>query len=455
MTTPVWHDAERLPNLSMQAQHRLRWLIEHPHAPRYNNRSGHRLRPEEQTELLRLTGIEWASSPPAYTNVLPGWLPDFLRQCAQQVPYYRQYVPDAPLDLAAFRALPTLDRGDLCHDIARFVPTHLPLDRLFKFTTTGTTGHRLTIPTHPMVAARYAIYHQKILARYGIDLSAHDSNVAVMLAGYQERCFTYASVVPGLGERALLKLNFHRSDWSHPDDRQAYIDATCPALITGDPLSLHELAQLSFRHSPLAVLSTSMTLTAGQQLRLQQRFRCPVIDLYSMNEAGPIGARLLPGEGLRLLQSRLLVEILDAKGNVLPDGQRGEITLTGGFNDYLPLVRYRTGDFACLRVDDGEPVLHDFEGRQPVRYRTDQGHWVNNIEITHALQPFPLPQFAFHQTVSGAVDLRVRGDVSQVDAITRAVQGKLGPATQVTVLSHHCFADKVIQYTSDLPGALP
>ena len=32
----------------------------------------------------------------------------------------------------------------------------------------------------------------------------------------------------------------------------------------------------------------------------------------------------------------------------VPAGERGEITLTGGFNFCLPLLRYRTGDFASL-----------------------------------------------------------------------------------------------------------
>lgn len=476
-------DNERLPGLSPHGCQRLQWLAEHPHGPLLRNRSGHRLTQADQlilhsielqeldrwpcthpmgTRLQNLSHRQFSanigsvSSAPHLDNALPDWLAEFLPTCARIVPYYRQYLPASITDMTAFRAIPTMDRSDLSHDITRFVADDLPLDRMFKFTTSGTTGHSLTVPTHPLVAAQYSIFHQKALLAHSIDLAANHSEVAVMLAGFQQRCFTYLSVIPHLGERALLKLNFHPCDWRHPEDRGIFIDDIKPALVTGDPLSLHELAQLSFQHAPMAVLSTSMALTDGHQQCLQNRFKCPVIDIYSMNEAGPIGARVPHREGFRLLQSRLLVEILDEQGNVLPAGQRGEITLTGGFNSYLPLVRYRTGDHAHLIChDDGHWYLDNLEGRLPIRYRTQQGDWINNIEITHALQPFPLPQYIFHQHANGAVVLKVRGKVTHSSEIMQALQARLGAQMPVCIEANQNFPDKVIQYTSELPGAAP
>lgn len=453
-------DSERLPGLSTHAHHRLQWLAEHPNAPLFRNRSGHRLTSADQLILHTLEQQELKPGQQAHNgnmhNAPPDWLSEFIQTCARVVPYYRQYLPTSLPDMNAFRNIPTMDRSDLSNDITRFIADDLPLDRLFKFTTSGTTGHSLTVPTHPLVAAQYSIFHQKALLAHGIDLSTHHSEVAVILAGFQQRCFTYLSVIPHLSERALLKLNFHPCDWRHPEHRGIFIDATKPALITGDPLSLHELAQLSFQHSPMALLSTSMALTDGHKAHLQTRYGCPVIDIYSMNEAGPIATRVPHRSGFRLLQSRLVVEILDAQGNVLPDGQRGEITLTGGFNPYLPLVRYRTGDHAHLICDDdGHWYLENLEGRLPIRYRTQHGDWINNIEITHALQPFPLPQYIFHQHANGAVLLKVRGKVTHIEEIIHAIRARLGSQIPVHIDANQTFADKVIQYTSELPGAAP
>jgi phenylacetate-CoA ligase len=68
--------------------------------------------------------------------------------------------------------------------------------------------------------------------------------------------------------------------------------------------------------------------------------------------------------------------------------------VTGGRNAYFPLIRYRTGDWG--RIDPSEacecgdkmPRILDLEGRQPVLYHTIEGKWVNNRDITAALQRF-------------------------------------------------------------------
>jgi fatty-acyl-CoA synthase len=57
-----------------------------------------------------------------------------------------------------------------------------------------------------------------------------------------------------------------------------------------------------------------------------------VLDLYSMNEAGPVAVADPQAGGHVLLQHTLYVEILDEAGQPVPTGTRGEITLTGGFN---------------------------------------------------------------------------------------------------------------------------
>lgn len=106
-----------------------------------------------------------------------------------------------------------------------------------------------------------------------------------------------------------------------------------------------------------------------------------------MNEAGPVAVADPQAGGHVLLQHTLYVEILDEAGQPVPTGTRSEVTLTGGFNVCLPLLRYRTGDYAALRFYNDEVILDGLQGRPPVRFRTPAGEWLNNIEITHALRP--------------------------------------------------------------------
>ena len=371
-------------------------------------------------------------------------------RCLEQVPFYRRYgSPPARLP-----DLPTISRADLSRDVAQFVPDDVAIERMMFFNTSGTTGHPLLVPSHPLVAANYLAFHKRALRRVGVELQADAGEVGVVLLGWQRRCFTYVSVTPTMGEAGLAKINLHPDDWRHPDDRAAYLDALKPEVFAGDPLSFAELLRLPLRWRPRACLSTAMAFGSGLRRKLEERFDCPVLDLYSMNEAGPIAVADPAEGGHVLLQPRLLVEILDAAGNPLPPGERGEITLTGGFNHCLPLLRYRTGDHAALRFGVREPVLIGLEGRPPVRYRTPGGAWLNNLEITHALGPLGLPQYTLHQDATGRLSLVYCGAGGDREAVRDALRKLFGGGQVMDIRREEAFAGKVVQYTSSLEGAL-
>lgn len=442
-------DLTRYPGLTPAGAAMLERMREHPCAPIYRNQSGHRLLPEEIPQVLEFAAGVRAAVVDPRSAPMPDWLRDYVASALARVPYYRRY-GGLPALLAD---LPTIDRGTLARDIAPFVPDGQPLDRLINFRTTGTTGQPLLIASHPQVAARYLAFHERALARFGIELTSGPGDVGVMLVGWQQRCFTYVSVTPQRGECGLAKINLHPEDWRDPAHRGAYIDALRPEVMTGDPLSLAALLEIGFTHRPRALMSTSMTLLPGLRRALEARFRCPVLDVYSLNEAGPIAVYDAALDAHVLLQPRMAVEIVDAAGNPLPPGTRGEIALTGGFNFCLPLLRYRTGDFAALEQRGGEWVLAGLAGRAPVRFRCGDGSWINNIDVTHALKPFALPQYALLQRADGRFEFTTwrAGAVDGV-ALRAALQGLLGAAAPLSIEFSDAAVDKVVQYRSELPG---
>jgi phenylacetate-CoA ligase len=220
-------------------------------------------------------------------------------------------------------------------------------------------------------------------------------------------------------------------------------------------VSLSELAELPMQHRPRALLSTSMSLSEGLRQRLMQRLACPVVDLYSMNEAGPIAAYVDAAQGHVLLQPGLYVEILDEAGRALPEGQWGEITLSGGINPCLPLLRYRTGDHARMVMTTWGPTLRDLQGRPPVRFQAAGGRWVNNVELTQALRRFDLQRFTLHQHADASLSLRLISTAPDPAtlhlALREALAALLGPLPLRIEPLH--AQDKVRQYTSDLPHA--
>ncbi|WP_164273276.1 AMP-binding protein [Stenotrophomonas sp. B1-1] len=440
-------DADRYPTLSDAGRAMLRHMREHPAAPLFRNASGNRLLADEVAALRRYerdiaqARFDWHPGSP------PPWLDAFVADTFAQVPHYRALGRPS-----AFQDIHSVHRGDLAADVARFVPDPVPLQRMINFRTTGTTGHPLVLPSHPVVAARYLAYHKRALHRFGLTLQHGAGQMGVMLLGMQQRCFTYVSVTPSMGESGLAKINLHPDDWRHPDDRARYIDQMQPEVIAGDPISFAALLQLPVQHRPRALLSVSMALSHGLRAQLAERFGCPVLDLYSMNEAGPLAVFDAEAGGHVLLQPGMYVEILDAEGTALPLGQTGEITLSGGFNFCLPLLRYRTGDRGALTMAGDTPMIVGLQGRRPLRYRTAQGQWINNIDLTHALAPLPLSRFVVHQHADGSVQLSLPPAELQHadDAARRLAAALVGQPVQVVPLQHD---GKVLQYSSDLAGS--
>lgn len=448
-------DSERFPLLSEHGRNMLLWLREHPHAPRYTAASGNRLtanylrRVEAYEAELNTSPKNWEP------DRLPAWLSEFVEMCFREVPFYRAYGDRPPL----FTDLPTFNRSQLSRQPWAFVPDSQSLDDLIINATSGTSGHPLTLPSHPIVAGSYLPLYRLALRQFGIELTATRGQVASILVGFQRKSFTYASVTPQQDEAGHLKLNLHPDDWRDPADRAKFLDACNPEIYTGDPLAFAELMALPLTTRPKALVSTAMVLLPGLQKQLQDHFGCPVLDLYSMNECGPIAVKtnltsIKNLSGFGLLQHHLYVEILDPQGNPCPPGIRGEVTLTGGFNFYLPLLRYRTNDYAALKWVGGRPVLVGLEGRPPTVFRALDGQIRNNLDVTGVLKPFALPQFTLHQFANGALRLRIRRAAIDLNEVRAALIGLFGPGQDLEIELVDSFdgqSDKVIQYTSDIP----
>ncbi|MFZ6872208.1 AMP-binding protein [Undibacterium sp. Di27W] len=450
MSLATSQEISNFPTLSEHGKAMLDFMVEHPSAPAFRNHSGNRLLAQEVEELREFENAHLAAPVAWAPGILPDWLDQFITHVFAHVPHYRSLgsVPKKLVDV------PAISRADLAADIAAFVPDTVELARLINFRTTGTTGHPMLIASHPVVAARYLTFHKRALLLNGITLRHGRGQVGVVLVGFQQRCFTYTSVTPTMDDSGLAKINLHVDDWRDPADRACYLDALAPEVMTGDPLSFAELAKLELTKLPRALISVSMAMSPGMRHMLEARFRCPVLDIYSLNEVGPVAVYDAAVGGHLLLQPELYVEILDKNGQPVAAGQRGEICLSGGFNFCMPLLRYRTGDFAAMANSIKGPMLLGLAGRSPVRFQTRTGDWVNNIDITHALQALPLPQYGFHQKADGRSIIRLAPSVMYLADQAKQALAALFDIQQLSV-EMITTEDKILQYTSDLEGAYP
>ena len=184
----------------------------------------------------------------------------------------------------------------------------------------------------------------------------------------------------------------------------------------------------------------AVALSRGLKKRLEKAYRCLVIDWYSLTETGPLGYACPKGHGYHQLPHDVHLEALRSDGSPAAPGERGEIAVTGGRNPYLPLLRYRTGDWGRLdygRCPCGDPMprLLDLEGRAPVVFRRADGSPVNPVDASRVLREFPLVQHEMLQRKDGSVALTVRpaGPGFPTERLRAALGGLFGPDIRISV----------------------
>ncbi|HXG65860.1 MAG TPA: capsule biosynthesis protein CapK [Blastocatellia bacterium] len=441
-------DEERFPLLTQEGRRLLEWMWEHPHAPRYNHRCGdmltrdglQRVRDYEAELNAAQKGWAWGES--------PAWVTEFTEWCLADVPFYRRKGGSA----GDFFSLPTCDRADLNREPWAFVPDSQPLDYLIVYDTTGTTGHPLHILSHPEVSSKYLPALRAALATRGVRLEGDKGKVSIITVCAQNLTFTYASVSSYLDEAGFIKLNLNPHEWKDPDDRVRFLDECNPEIYTGDPISFLALAQLPLKTRPKALVSTAMKLLDGLKKELEDHFGCPVLDVYSMNESRLIAVSA--EHGYEIVPHDLYVEILGPEGNPCRPGERGEVTLTGGRNPFLPLLRYRTGDYAAMEFRGRKPLLVGLEGREPVVFIASDGKLVNNIDVSYILKPFALSQFSLHQAADRSLIFKMHGhvDPEKVRAALLKVFGPDQPLTIEELTDADTRGGKALPYTTEIKG---
>lgn len=431
-------DLTRTPLLDDRGRGLLRRMREHPDAPRWTYAVGDRLR-EDDLPLLDGLRVALRDAP------TPGPSASVLAIAARALATVPRLRDVGPVDLVEdWSSLPTSDRAALAARPEAFVPADADLTRLVVYRTAGATGHPVSVPHHPVAVAMYLPLVEAALARRGVPWQVEAEGVAAVLVSAQLRTYTYATVLSGWGGAGFGKVNLRPTDWPRAGACARWLADMAPPLVNGEPVAFAELLALDAPLRPKAMISTSNALSPALATALRERLGATVIDWYSSVETGPVAVGC--GFAHHLLSGDVHVELLDAAGR--PAG-RGEITVSGGRNPYLPLVRYRTGDHAAwgegpCRCGDPAPRLVDLVGRTPVVFRAADGTPVGPVDVSRRLRELPVALHRLHQGRDGALrlDARPLPDHALHEADLRAALGELFGDRPVTVRVDPALGDE-------------
>jgi len=452
---------ERAPRITERAWSGLARVLEHPDAPKYNRTIGDRVGDAELQALdafrsdIERSGLEADLDPsPRITD----WVESHRDRL-----FLLHDLPQG-FDVAKdFTLLPTTDRDAIARRLEELVPRDLALDEAIVYSTSATTGHAVIIPSHPRAMVQNLAHIERVAGLHGVTLAPTEGEPFAMNASCQRQTYVFATSMSGWQGAVFTKINVAPHDWAGGEaSRGRFLADFAPSFLASDPSTLSEALRLELPLRPKLVVSSAVGLAEEVGARVRDAWSTQIVDLYSMTETGPIAATVPGVRGHVVLLPDVFVEALDPAGRRVPDGARGEITVTGGRNPFLPLIRYRTGDHGALEtvtLSDGTRarVIRDLEGRAPITFRATDGGPVGSVDIARRIRPIaPFVQHALHQRADASIELRLRplpGVPLPLGDFERALRGLFGSDAEVQVVVDPALgvqSAKVIAWRSDL-----
>ena len=130
----------------------------------------------------------------------------------------------------------------------------------------------------------------------------------------------------------------------------ALVRETQPETYIGFPVTLLSLARMYGEDFPVKrALVSGDACPKGVMEELEKILGNKPYPHYGSRECGLGGAVTCQAfAGMHLRENHIIPEIIDEQGNVLPDGEYGELVITTIGADAMPLIRYRTGDYTRI-----------------------------------------------------------------------------------------------------------
>lgn len=130
----------------------------------------------------------------------------------------------------------------------------------------------------------------------------------------------------------------------------ALVRDTQPETFIGFPVHLLGLARMYGKSIPIRrALVSGDACPKGVMEELEKLLGSKLYPHYGSRECGLGGAVTCQAfHGMHLRENHIIAEIIDESGNVLPDGEYGELVITTIGMEAMPLIRYRTGDYTRI-----------------------------------------------------------------------------------------------------------
>jgi phenylacetate-CoA ligase len=302
-----------------------------------------------------------------------------VRYAAATVPYYRSLLRAERIDPHDIRSVEDLDRLPLIDKQTvrkapdLFVSTSWRGKKSIAFLTSGSTGIPLKVCHDP--------YSLLANIAFGERERAVVTRICSRSLGYKEAHIFYSGSIGEkvralYGQRTFIPVRPERLSLSvlEPvEDIVKAINRFRPDVIISYGSYLETLFRLLHlrqlpMYLPQALIYASDAMTSDGRSFIEEKFAVPVLSKYSAAEAFKIGFFCEERRAFHLHEDLCHLKIVNASGEKVTNGDKGEVVISNLINRGTVLLNYRLGDLAVMsreRCSCGRtlPLLADLEGR--------------------------------------------------------------------------------------------
>lgn len=367
-----------------------------------------------------------------------------------QVPAYRPLrgavERHRPFD--ALREFPFLDKETVLADTARYLPRDFDRIPHYEISTGGTSGRQMTFFVDDVSQSVETAFVHRLWSRVGYRPGSRKATF---------RGVPFPDLRPGVYWQENPIFNelqyspYHMTEDTLPLYVEQMIRDAAPYLY-GYPSAIDYVAGYVLRHGldgrlpPVrAAFLISEACSSEQRSRIETAFRTRVFSFYGHSERLILAGECEQSTVYHHFPDYGVLEIVTEDGAPCDGpGDRGELVGTGLLNRSMPLIRYRTGDWATRREHACEC------GRCWDRFSDVLGRWKQEFVIgsegeeisvaalnVHGSVYENVARYQYHQSEAGALVVRVvptpSFTESDRDRIVRAYGDKVGRTLRVSV----------------------
>src|SRR6185503_16423776 len=178
------------------------------------------------------------------------------------------------------------------------------------------------------------------------------------------------------------------------------------------------------------IVTVGEMLSPAARRFLQEQFCGRVYDRYGAEEVGAVAVECSEHNGMHINVESVIVEVVDAQGLPVADGQKGKIIITDLLNFNMPFIRYDTRDTGIVRHDPCPCGLEVpriwIEGRYSA-FLTFDGRAINHLEFDAALDGFMnvIVQYQVAKIADRRVEIRIVPGPSFNSSSKEDIKGKI------------------------------